>query len=293
MILLGAIARSRLGCILHDNSGPYCRRVCMLSIVIPWRDRRELSQTILSFASISRAVEGEVIVVNFGGDPSALSEMLRGTGESVRTTCVTGAPFFSKPRAQNIGASRSAYDLFLFCDCDVVVEPRLVRQFIDVLVHDQSSFVTLGEVVESVSNARGGRHISRFGYRLDVWTSDGRYLEIVDHEEDASSGVRQAPGILAVRREHFLQVGGFNSRLVGWGWEDQDMVARLTLGLGLRRVSTGRGIHISHGDDTRVAAYPIKNKWESRDRSFRNALANYDAADFMGSYLDDVEGASV
>jgi N-terminal domain of galactosyltransferase len=100
----------------------------------------------------------------------------------------------------------------------------------------------------------------------------------VDNEEDAEKGTRQAPGLLLVRRSDFMRIEGYNGRLHGWGWEDQDMIARLTLGAGLRRIQRGVATHLSHGDTARIAHYPpVRDRWESRDRMFRQALSNYDS----------------
>jgi hypothetical protein len=90
-------------------------------------------------------------------------------------------------------------------------------------------------------------------------------------------------------RESFERLGGYDGRLHGWGWEDQDMIARLTLGEGLRRVQSGHVRHISHADEARIRYYPpVKDRWESRDRMFRQALANYDCGHFAGTLAADV-----
>jgi hypothetical protein len=51
----------------------------------------------------------------------------------------------------------------------------------------------------------------------------------------------------------------------------------------------GHAIHISHDDEARVANYPLADRWESRDKMFRQALALYDQADFRGTYDLDLE----
>ncbi|MEP6652133.1 MAG: hypothetical protein ABJA82_02175 [Myxococcales bacterium] len=70
--------------------------------------------------------------------------------------------------------------------------------------------------------------------------------------------------------------------------EDQEMVSRLTLGAGLERLFHGYAVHLSHKDHARVANYPLSNRWESRDRMFRQALASYDENGFRGIYSADV-----
>ncbi|HUO38480.1 MAG TPA: galactosyltransferase-related protein [Mycobacterium sp.] len=121
---------------------------------------------------------------------------------------------------------------------------------------------------------------------------NGRTLQIIDDEPDPSRPTRRAPGLLVVRRSHFLEVNGFDSNLHGWGWEDQDMIARLTLGVGLHRISRGNAIHVTHDDNLRVSEYREKDQWATRDRSFRSALANYDRGWFLGTYARDAQHIS-
>jgi hypothetical protein len=261
----------------------------MLSIVVSWRDRNELGRALPGLIGAARATGVDLTVVNFGGSPDLLREQL---GDRAGDVAVVGIPhqeYFNKARAQNLGAAHSGQPFLFFCDCDIVLEPETVAALVARLDERPGTFATLAGVRESDLNSRGGRHVVCFGYHLRIRTADGRLLEIVDNEEDAENGTRQAPGLLLVRRTDFLAINGYNSRLHGWGWEDQDMIARLTLGAGLTRIQQGVAIHLSHDDHARIAAYPpVKDRWESRDRMFRQALANYDNADFQGTYEADV-----
>ena len=208
-----------------------------------------------------------------------------GQEDGVAVVEATDQRYFNKACAQNLGAAGSTLPYLFFCDCDIVLDPETIARLLERLHNAPGSFATLAGVRESELNSRGGRHVVCFGYVQRIRTADGRLLQIVDNEEDAENGTRQAPGLLLVRRSDFLSIGGYNSRLHGWGWEDQDMIGRLTLGAGLTRIQEGVALHLSHDDDARIAAYPpVKDRWESRDRMFRQALANYDAADFQGTY---------
>jgi hypothetical protein len=263
----------------------------MISVVVSWRDRHELREALPALTLAARGMGGEICVVNFDGDRSLVREQVREYEEVVDLVHVAGQSYFNKSAAQNIGAAHGDQPLLFFCDCDIVLEPGLLAGLAEELLERPGTFATLAGVRESRVNARGGRHVVNFGYELRIRTADGRQLRIVDNEEDADDGTRQAPGLLMVRREDFERVNGYNARLHGWGWEDQDMIARLTLGAGLERITHGTAIHLSHDDAARTAHYPVSNRWESRDRMFRQALANYDAADFRGTY--DLDVASI
>lgn len=260
-----------------------------LSIVVSWRDRAELSRALPALAATAREVDGDVTVVNFGGSPEMLRAQLGDRASEVKVVEVGGQQYFNKSCAQNVGAAHTTGELLFFCDCDIVLEPATIRHLAEQLTTRPGTFGTLAGVRESQTNSRGGKHIVCFGYELLIVTADQRRLRIVDNEEDANDGSRQAPGLLMVRRPDFLSINGYNSQLHGWGWEDQDMISRLTLGAGLERIIHGHAIHLSHDDHARISNYPVTNRWESRDRMFRQALANYDEANFRGTYDLDVE----
>jgi hypothetical protein len=260
----------------------------MLSIVVTWRDRIELSRALPSLILAAKALSGDVTVVNYSGSRDLLEQQVSRWRDEVNVVEVPGERYFNKSRAQNVGAMFTDKPVLFFCDCDIVVDPKTVQNVARRVLEGAGVFVTLAGVRESELNSRGGRHVVSFGYELKIRTADGRKLSIVDNEEDAETGTRQAPGLLLVRRSDFLAINGYNANLHGWGWEDQDMISRLTLGRGLTRISEGYATHLSHDDHARIAHYPpVKDRWESRDRMFRTALVNYDNRDFGGTYAAD------
>ncbi|MCC6553276.1 MAG: glycosyl transferase family 2 [Polyangiaceae bacterium] len=260
----------------------------MLSIVVSWRNRLELSEALPGLVASARAAEGDLTVVNFGGDRDLLRAQIGPHAPDVRIVHVAGQRYFNKSCAHNLGVASTRQPILFFCDCDILLDAGVVRDLAARLRERPGAFATLAGVRESKLNSRGGQHVVSFGYELRIRTADGRALRIVDNEEDAGDGTRQAPGLLLVRREDLLRVNGYNARLHGWGWEDQDMIGRLTLGAGLERIMDGHVVHLSHDDHARVAHYPIADRWESRDKMFRQALAAYDRADFSGTYDRDV-----
>lgn len=261
----------------------------MLSIVISWRNRSELKYALAPLTESARLVGGDITIVDYCGDPLQLDEQLSGSDPTiVRVVRVTGEQYFNKARAQNIGASYGKGRILFFCDCDIIVNPDEIAELAATVDEASGHFATIAGVTESVRNSRQAGHVLSFGYELRIRIANGRELHIVDFEEDAEDGTRQAPGLLMVKQEDFLEVGGYNGRLHGWGWEDQDIIARLTLAGGLKRTQRFRAIHLSHDDAARIAHYPrVNSRWESRDRMFRQALAFYDQGDFGGTYGAD------
>lgn len=261
----------------------------MLSIIIPWCDREELRIAAPQFRRVATALKAELVVVNYAGDRAAFGRAVLGMDPDVLVE-VTGEKFFNKPAANNLGAWHASSEFLFFCDNDILLDEEGLYGLLERVAGAPSMFGTLKGVSETVVNSRQAGHVTRFGYTLNIATANGRELVIRDHEEDANDGTRNAPGLLLVRRSHFTAAGGYNSALDGWGWEDQDMISRLTLGAGLERVQHGKAMHISHDDEARTRRHRVgcASRWESRDRAFRRALENYDAGSFMGTFDEDV-----
>ena len=262
-----------------------------LGLVVSWRDRPVLAQALPTLARCAARYGGDVTVVNYGGSRQELLRNIAPAPVSIRVVTVAGEQWFNKARAQNVGAVHAQHNLLFFCDCDILVDEGALDELIGRVREGSLVFGTVAGVTETQRNSRKAGNVVMFGYQLKLRLANGRVLQIVDNEEDAEDGSRQAPGLLVVRRADFETVGGYNGHLHGWGWEDQDMISRLTLGVGLARIQSGYVRHISHDDDARIRHYPpVKDRWESRDRMFRQALANYDRADFKGTLPEDVSG---
>ena len=69
-------------------------------------------------------------------------------------------------------------------------------------------------------------------------------------------------GIFFVEAEHFRSIGGFDERIQGYGWDDEDLKGRLLssrAALQLRNFDLNRVHHICHGDASRTANVPGDN----------------------------------
>jgi predicted glycosyltransferase involved in capsule biosynthesis len=72
-------------------------------------------------------------------------------------------------------------------------------------------------------------------------------------------------GICFFDKTAFYEIGMYNERLSGWGYDDQDLYDRLCK---IRKKNIMKNIpnlvyHNPHGDDLRVANYQVKDKFES------------------------------
>jgi hypothetical protein len=111
----------------------------------------------------------------------------------------------------------------------------------------------------------------------ELVTVDGR--RAVLSARTSPTGMRAGDGIVLVRRDHFLAVGGFNSRLSGWGYEDTDLQVRLQFKLGLERVERGEVLHLTHS-----AAARDREAWR---RNKDACMQQYARGDYDGSLDHD------
>ncbi len=256
----------------------------MISIIIPWKNRDEIYRSIFSFIKVAETINAEIILVNYNG---TLDHTKLPANNKLRIITVDDCKHFNKASANNIGASFARHSLLFFCDCDILLSTDVIRRCAQ-LLKELNTFVTIKHAQEEKLNSLESNHIQCFGYNMIIKTRDGRQAEIIDFEEDTSTGLRNAPGLLFVKADDFKAINGYSGFLQGWGWEDQDMICRLTLGLGLKRKQHGTLVHLSHDDQARIGEYPpISNRWESRDRMFRTAISRYDQNQFHGTYTED------
>jgi hypothetical protein len=115
---------------------------------------------------------------------------------------------------------------------------------------------------------------------------DGTRVQVTTSQFDLIGLSRAACGLLAVKKSHLINVGGYNSALKSWGWEDIDVQVRLMRVLRLTHVELGEVRHLSHGDDKR--ALHGKSKFRNGVANLSMLLRNYSAAQFNGTYENDV-----
>lgn len=266
-----------------------------LSIVIPWRDRPEIAVTLERNAPRLTGHDLEVIVVDCGGEPGRLGEILAGRQiPALRWIEMRLAELnkelnqeFNKALALNLGAHAARAARLLFLDADVILDRSFLPHGLARLDRG-GCFVTVGRVVESQPAAPPSPppHLREIAWSIELAGPGRRRVRIETNRLNLRDGSRSGPGLILLEREHFLAVDGMNSDLEGWGWEDLDLVARLQMELGLRRRPTGSVLHLSHGDEVR--ARRGAERAASERSNFSLCLANYNLGHFLGTCTDDV-----
>lgn len=254
-----------------------------LSVIIPWKDRPVIGQTLRMNAHRLAAIEAEVLVVNGGGDLTQLRELMSASGyDGLRLIEMPDAEHFNKCECLNIGAFFSQTEYIFVLDADIILTTDFLGQALNAILND-ACFVSVAEVTESEPETQNNPGLPRAMVLKRVITTellyeDGRRASI-EYAID-KYGTRTGPGLVLVKKEDFIAVGGFNGSLQGWGYEDYDFQIRLQLSLGLKRMSMGRVQHISHARAQAAGG--------SNARNAALCKVNYEQGKLNGTFLADV-----
>lgn len=255
-----------------------------LSIIIPWCNRPEIAVTLARNDDEFCAISAEILLVNCGGRPEGLRSLLPPMRSPV-TIINVAADRFNKCRALNVGAAEARFDSLFLLDADMLLEQGVLRDATKSLT--EKTFVTIARVRESQpqSDSEFPSGIVRASTYGELVFVDGRkviYQRGRFYHEDCS---RAGPGLMFVSKRNFLCVGGMNSTLEGWGFEDLDLHIRLKAVLSLKHFQVGAVTHLSHGDELRCISG--KARWASAEANRSRCLHKYASLNFSGSFDED------
>ncbi len=256
-----------------------------LSVIIPWCDRPELARTLVHNAPQLSAEGRETIIVNCGGDGASMRPRLTGLGLGSTWWLELAATAFNKGLALNLGVSKARGDTVFLLDADILLHPTTMADATGPLA--AGAFVTIERVHESrAPEGTVESALQSVAHTVEFVDDAGRTHRIVTNRLHLRRRTRAGPGLALVRKVDFLAVGGMNSELRGWGWDDLDLVARLQMRLGLVRREVCAVTHLSHGDAVRAAS--DNGRLATESRNFMHCLAAYCIGDDKGSYDEDV-----
>ena len=267
-----------------------------LSVLIAWANRDELARTLAANAAWVVAHGAELIVVDCGGDEGRCARVLAGLelhaglGPALArclTLVTVPTRTFNKALALNLGAAVARAPALMVLDADVSLDAACVPELLAAL--DAGHFVTIERVRESqpVNDPIGPGALASMAHVVEFVTASAQVIRVETNRRQFADGSRGGPGLISLRREHFEAVDGMNSDLVGWGWEDVDLVARLQLSETAGRCALGSALHASHGDELRAVG--PGGRARSEQSNFAVCIANYRLGYFRGTFRDDMQ----
>ncbi|MCL5781297.1 MAG: glycosyltransferase [Firmicutes bacterium] len=215
-----------------------------VSIVIPCKNEGKfIKQTIESILETPSQVPYDITVVNDGSTDGCCA-FLQSRGKTYSRVKLINTTGVGAANARNLGARQSSGEVLFFCDAHITVE----EDWLDLLAEDLGEEGT-GAVSPGIANMN---QIYAVGYGL-IWNEamEARWLP-------GPGGIVEVPfapgGCVAVRREVFYDVGGFERGFRIYGYEDTEFSLKLWL-FGYR-VLVDPGVVIKHYFRSRHP-YPI------------------------------------
>ncbi|ASZ13767.1 glycosyltransferase [Chitinophaga pendula] len=258
----------------------------LFSIIIPWSNRPSLLQTLQDNRAAFLSYPTEIIIVNGGGDEAMLTDIVRQADLDIQVLSLSAMKVFNKCYCLNVGAHHAKGQYLFFLDADIIFTEALLTEVLTYLPADH--FVTVEKVKESAAKPGGpSSYLSELAYYIEIADITQRRVKIETSRIFINEKSRSAPGLIFMKRADFETVNGMNAALEGWGWEDNDLLARLQLVLALQWKRCGSAIHLTHGDDVRVL--PAGSRQVSEQRNFGICLDNYSQGNYLGTYKQDIE----
>jgi GT2 family glycosyltransferase len=185
-----------------------------LSVVVPTRDRPELLAGCLDALASALRPGDELIVADSSSAHETVAALVAAHG-GVALRCTT--PGASRQR--NAGAAHASHALIAFVDDDVRVDPGWASAFAELFAADDDTDFATGRVDVPPEQS---------GYSRPVAVKTDREPSVLTAASDGTVG---HSANMAIRREAFRRVGGFDERM-GPGTrfpaaEDNDLFDRL------------------------------------------------------------------
>jgi GT2 family glycosyltransferase len=192
-----------------------------VSIIIPCRNEglkiKQTADFLLRTEAGSRD-EIEIIVVDDGSEDRCCG-FLEWKVPPYRKIKLLTTQGVGAARARNLGAERARGDILVFCDGHISVQKGWLDTLLDAFNHQEVDAVSPG--VGSYDPARTTGYGQTWDEKLEI-----RWLRKPSDIEP----VPLAPGAcLAIKRDVFKHVGGFDRGFNSWGYEDVELSLKLWL----------------------------------------------------------------
>lgn len=249
-----------------------------LSVIVPVRidgaDREENIRTITAYLR-RHTRDTELILIECDTVPKVPADIRTQFDKEIFLE-VKGA--FSRAHTMNCGLLAATREVVAFYDADVFVHQGALRWAIDMITSGKAAVVLpFNGLFVDISGSRRSAAIKA----LDTGDLAFTKADAINAMPEATAR-RVDGGVLIADRAVMLREGGFNKRMVSYGWEDVEVLVRLERLGYYRRYAPFNLIHLDHfrGPDS------VKNEHYSRNEAeFRKVKAMRRGA--LRAYVDD------
>lgn len=191
-----------------------CSSTPDVSAVIAFRgsDRRGPLEAVLRTLAASQDVKTEVVIVE-QSENHTLTDLPPGP-QCIHLPHPDGNTGWHKSWAYNVGARHARAEIMVFHDADIGVPAGYLREIVNRLGDGEAEVAVL----------------QRLLFDLDQTTTRTVQQDWANLQTATVEAVRQnwTGGTIAIRREAFEAVGGFDEAFVDWSGEDTDFFDRAT-----------------------------------------------------------------
>jgi len=164
-----------------------------------------------------------------------------------------------KSRGYNLGAKEATGDVLIFLDIDVIVDPAYFLPEIEELYNHRDLGVHVGyNGVALYMTHTGARNFLRSGsiQLLNLFLDKYPEYNRTGYSNDffLCGNTKAIGGFLAMTKQTFEDINGFNPNFIGWGFEDNEIICRAhRLGNVVTKSNTTGNVlyHLPHDDGTR------------------------------------------
>lgn len=186
-----------------------------VSVIIPVKNEGSLlKNTIESLIAVNTTTSFEIIVVDDGSNDNCCEFLIN--KEFIKLTTTPGV---GSAQARNKGVEIALGKYLVFCDAHLSFEDNWMENLLEPLINGEADAVNPG-IADSV-------HIDNIGYGY-TWDHKLAPKWNVEKLEPFYTPLL-AGGCLAVSREVFNDVGGFEKNFKVWGKEDEEFSLKLWL----------------------------------------------------------------
>lgn len=251
-----------------------------VDVIIPAYRRPEAIVSVITLLALGQTVRRIFIIDSGnGGIDGQLVARLAGD-ERVSVMCCSRSPF-CKSAALNLGLRACTSRNVLVSDAEIVWRMDTFQAMQAVVVND-NAFCFVRDVEETAGRSSATVR-PRVGYRIDSTKSPPAVF--IERRLTAEQ-TRPGCGLVLASQEAWRNVGGYCEDLVGWGWEDQDLLMRAEL-LGGAVASAGHVLHVTHSDGRRNTDLPGLTPVLSRNNNIRRAISRISAGRLSGDLMPD------